>query len=87
MMVMMVTDTHSTSLLQFTLSSCSMSALAWISAFRQAVLSQQEATIRDVQPFYTHVEVRRANATDGLSMEKFGDVGHKYMCVVRVMSV
>ena len=45
------------------------------------------ANIRDVQPYYTHVEVCRANTTDGLSIEKFGDVGHKYMCVVRVMSV
>ena len=68
MMVMMVTDTHSTSLLQLTLSSCSRSALAWISAFRQAVLPYIEAYIRAVSPSYMHVEVRTTNKTDRMSM-------------------
>ena len=40
LMIMMVTDNHSALLLHLTLSSCLMSALAWISASRQAVLPQ-----------------------------------------------
>ena len=53
-------DTHSTLPLQLTVSSCSMSALACISAARQAVSPLRAATISDVkgfspQPYYMHV--------------------------------